>query len=161
MYYYRVKENSVIENMMTEDKKNIDNITEKADRFCEKYGFRKMAFRTYPVIEVEAVKDPKDDANLELFKKPNKHGEYIPRKRFKSVYAEFQAIGKYRRKLTSFIYFIYANSETVSVGEIELTWGGIKKPFVIGYSHKINQDIIDENLIEITKSEFTNRKEEE
>lgn len=157
MYYYRVKENSVIENMMAEDKKNIDNITEKADRFCKKYGFRKMAFITYPVIEVEAVKDPKDDTNLELFRKPNKWGEYIPKKKYKSVHDEFQAIGKYRRKLNNFI----SNNTKEFCGEWRLTWDNSKKPLLMGCSHELNQNIIDENLIEITKSEFTKRKEEE
>lgn len=157
MYYFRVKENSVIENLMAQDKEAIDNITERADRFCEKYGFRKMSFLTYPAIEVEAVKDPKDDASIELFRKPNSWGGYIPRKRFKSVYAEFQAIGKYRRKLNNFIF----NNAIEFCGEWHLTWDNSKEPLLMGCSHKLNQNIIDENLIEITKSEFMKRKEKD
>lgn len=157
MYYYKAKENSVIENLMAQDKKAIDEITEKADRFCEKYGFRDMTFLTYPAIEVLGFRDPKDDANLELFRKPNDFGEYIPRKRFKSVYAEFQAIGKYRRKLND---FIYSNTKEFC-GEYRLIWDNSKEPLLMGCSHKLNQNIIDENLIEITKSEFMKRKEED
>lgn len=157
MYYYRVKENSVIENMMTEDKKAIDRIFERADKFCEKYGFKESVLVTYSVIEIIGFKHPQDDADLNLFKKPNSWGEYIPKKRFKSVYDEFQAIGKHGRKLND---LIYSNSNNVR-GQRRLTWEYNEKPFMIGYSHELNQNIIDENLIEITKSEFTKRKEDE
>lgn len=33
MYYYKVKENSVIKDLMTQDKEAIDKIYERADRF--------------------------------------------------------------------------------------------------------------------------------
>jgi hypothetical protein len=109
------------------------------------------------VIFVDAVIRPQDGADLDLFKTISDYGDYVPRKRFKSVYDEFQAIGKYKRKLND---FIYSNSNNIS-GQRRLTWENDEKPFMIGYSHKINQNIIDENLIEITKSEFMKRKEEE
>lgn len=158
MYYYKVKENSVIENMMTEDKEAIDGISKRTSSFCEKYGFKAATLITYPVIFVDAVIRPNDDADLDLFKKISDYGDYIPRKRYKSVYDEFQAIGNHKKKLND---FIYSNSNNNINGQRRLTWEYNEKPFMIGYSHKLNQDIIDENLIEITKSEFMKRKEEE
>lgn len=147
MYYYKVKENSELEEYLTREEEARQNLLNKASSMAEKLGFLSYDIADNLRLEIIGFSNPLPEADLYKFKKSFK-GVYIPRKNT-DVYKEMKDFPSNCKTFFSFFMDNRLNEGNYMLKSIRTNF----KPYMIGVSHRLKIKWWDQ-LSEITRSEY-------
>ena len=147
MYYYRVKENSELEEYLTKEEEARQNLLNKASSMAEKLGFLSYDLADNMRLEIIGFSNPLPEADLSKFKKPFM-SVYIPRKTT-DVHKEMKDFSSNCETFFKFFINNRLNEGDYMLKAIRTNF----KPYMIGVSHRLKIKWWDQ-LDEITRSEY-------
>lgn len=154
MYYYRVKENTELEKYLTKEEETRRALIKKASSMSKRLGFKAYYIDCQWSFDVCGFGKPEYETDLSKFRKPDKYGAYVPKKRT-DIYREMKDFDNSCDPL--FMFFMKNRASNTNRYQCDST---TKKPYCIAINLPLDEKWQDQ-LVEIKGSEFMKRKEED